>query len=481
MYPTLGLAPDADPSIIGVLTDCSGVIPSMRGMKGAPSPITGGIATLAATCQGTVVTTLLDGTQRWIAGTGTKLYEAGASTWSDISGTAYAMSSTSRWRFAQQGNVTLGVNNTSTIVASTGSAVSFTVIAGGPVAALTEVVGQFALVANTSVSTSQWRCSALGDYTSWTAAVATQATSGLLTDAPGPLTGLKRFGGAVVAFKKSAMFYGVYVGAPTVWDFKQIPGEVGAMTQEAIANIGTPENPKLIFMGADDFYVFDGSRPVPIGTNRVREQVFNSLQQSRYFACAAHHDKAKSIVRFWYPVTDTMMPDKCVVYNYRTDKWGRDDRQIQLPTDYALAGVSYDGLGGQYATYADLPNLPYDSAFQSNSQTLPGIFDTTGTVKTLTGPAATTSLTTGDFGDDVQFATVIRIRPRFITAPSSGSMTNYYRNNLGDSLTTDTTTLLANSVFDVIREARWHRLSFSFAGDWEMPAFNIEGEDGSFE
>jgi hypothetical protein len=98
--------PDADPSLVGVLTGASGVVPTIRGMKGAPSPVSAGMATLAGTCQGAALITKIDGTNRLLAGTGKKLYEAGSSTWSDVSrASTYTAGSSARWRFAQQGNV----------------------------------------------------------------------------------------------------------------------------------------------------------------------------------------------------------------------------------------------------------------------------------------------------------------------------------------------------------------------------------------
>ena len=69
----LGYAPDADYTVLGVLTQCAGVVPSMKGMKGAPSAAVTPLGALAATCQGAVVAVKLDGTTRLIAGTGKAL------------------------------------------------------------------------------------------------------------------------------------------------------------------------------------------------------------------------------------------------------------------------------------------------------------------------------------------------------------------------------------------------------------------------
>jgi hypothetical protein len=278
------------------------------------------------------------------------------------------------------------------------------------------------------------------------------------------------------------MYLGVNVGPPTVWEFSLIPEGSGALSQEVVVNIGTPENPKHIFMGDGDFFIYDGSKPIPIGTNRVRDEVFNNMIGSRYYACTSLHDQKNSLIYFYYPTTDSAIPNKCVVYNYRTDQWGVDDRQVEATVDYVAQGVTYDSLGSLYATYDAFPALSYDSAFLGSTAIRPAIFSTSHVLKTLTGPAGSTSFVTGDYGDDNKFNTLTRIRPRFLQSPTSGTMTNYYRNNLGDDLTSDALTSLSSSnTFDVIRDARWHRLQMAFVGDWEMVGFAPEWEEGGRE
>lgn len=477
----LGYAPDADPSILGVLTNCSAVVPSLRGMRGAPSPASTPLATLAATCQGSAVLTKLDGSTRFFAATAKKIYEAAASTWGDVSRAAtYTAGVAARYRFAQFGNISLSANGADTLQASTSTG-PFSCVAGAPIAAITETVGQFAFAFNNTTNADGWNCSALGDSAQWTTSVATQATSGRLTASPGPITGGRRFGSAIVAYKKNSMYLGLNVGPPNVWEFNQIPGDVGAMSQEAVVNVGTPDSPRHIFMGSYDFYMYDGSKAIPIGSNRVKNQVFTTLLQSRYSACAAVHDSLNSLVYFYYPVSDSQLPDHCVVYNYRTDQWGVDDRQIQVPVEYATPGITYNTLGDRYLTYDQITTLPYDSAFLNQAITVPSIFTTGSIVNTLTGPAGTTSITTGDIGDDVQFSTLKRARLRFITAPTTASMTNSYRDP-GNTLVADASVAMSSqNAFDVMRDAKWHRLSFTFSGDWEASAFIPELEASGFE
>jgi hypothetical protein len=477
----LGYAPDADPSIVGILTGASGVVPTVRGLKGAPSPASAGMATLAGTCQGAALLTKIDGTYRLIAGTGAKLYEAGSSTWSDVSrASTYTAGSTARWRFAQQGNVSFAANSADTIQASVSSG-AFSCVAGAPVAAILETVGKFVFALNTSADARKIQWSALNDYTSWSASVSTQAGNDTLTQTPGGITAGRAFGNTIVVYKKNSMYLGVNVGPPNIWEFNLIPGSAGALSQEVVLNIGTPENPKHLIMGEDDFYIYDGSKPIPIGENRIKQEVFGTLLQSRYYACTALHDKKNSLVYFYWPSRDSQLPDKCRVYNYKVNQWGVDDRQIEATTDFVAAALTYDGLGALYATYDSFPSLTYDLAFLGATQLSPAIFDTAHTLNKLTAAAGSTSLTTGDYGDPSQFTTLQRVVPQFIQSPTTARMTNYYKTRTGNALATGALTDLSNGAFDALQDARWHRIQLDMTGDWEMSGFTPEWVEGGLE
>lgn len=482
-----GYAPDSDPTQKGVFVDCAAVVPSLKGFRAAPSAMDAGNSALAAACKGAASLTKLDNSTRVFAGTTTSLYELSSTTWTERSVTTagYSLGADNRWRMAQFGNVSLAVAKTDRLQAST-SGNFLLAAAAAPKAAIVEVVNNFVIVFDTNEtaygdSPDRWWCCAIGDYTDWTVAVATQCATGRLTSAPGKTTAGKRFGDRVIAFKKKSMYVGTYVGQPNVFDFAQVPGSVGALCQEVVVSVGTPDDPKLIFMGADDFYSYDGSRPIPIGTNRVKEKVFGELNATYSEFCIAQHDEAKSLVRFFYPTAAAYTPDKCVVYNYRTDKWGRDDRTIEAALNYIAPSLTYAGFGTSYATYGAAPSVPYGSSLFVSGIALPAIFDTSHKIATLNGTPVSSSYTTGDIGDDNVESLLSFVKPRFITAPASANQTNYYRQNQGDALSTDATIALSNARFDVLREARWHRVLHSLNGDWEAPGVWFEVERAGVE
>ena len=484
----LGYAPDADEKIQGIWTNCANVVPTLKGFKGAPTPQTGELNTaVASTVTGSSVIRKLDDTIRVFVGTETKLYEAGATSWTDrtrASGGDYSLGAQDRWRFAQFSDNTLAVAKTDTLQRSTTGA--FADVSGAPKASIVETVNNFAFLFDTNEATygdspNRWWCSALGDETDWTVDVATQCNTGILTATGGRITGGRRFGEGIIAYKRKSMYWGVYVGPPAIWEFRLIPGEVGAISHDAIVDISTSSNPMHIFMGDDDFYLFDGARPIPIGDGRVKQTVFGQLSRSNQKLSCAAHDQNASIVYFFYPSAAGNQLDKCVVYNYKTDTWGRDDRTIQFAFNYITPTTTYADVGDLYSTYDSLPEIEYGSAFLSANQPTPAIYNGTNILQQLNGSSSTSSITTGDHGDDDMQTLLHRVKISYISNPTTSQMTNLYKLDSGDSETTDQTVSASSDRFDVLREARWHRFQFEFTGDWEGSGHRVGLEPGGNE
>lgn len=458
---------------------CANVIPTAKGFKAAPSPVSAGYSALSEKGQGAALVRKTDDSGRFFVGTASTLQEGAGGSWTDRTGaTLNGLGGTDRWRFAQFGDTTLAVASTE-IVRFIDSGTQFAAATtAAPKASIVEVVNNFVFLLNVTdqgnlydnaARPNGWWCAAKGGYTSWTPSITTEAATGTLQSTPGTITAGRRFGDQLVVYKKRSAYLATYVGQPEIWHFELLPGEAGALTQEVVVNVGDDITPKHVTMGFDNFYEFDGARFTPIG-NPIKDTVFAELNRTHDYACQASHDPANKLVRFYYPLASSANPERCVVWNYATRKWGREDRQIECVVDYAPSGLTYTQLGSSYSTYDDLPSVAYDIAFASSSSIVPAIFDTTHTLKTLNGASVSSSITFGDIGDDTMYSTLNRARLRFITPPASANLTNYYKDNSGDSWTVDLVTAMANSRFDVLRSARWHRLQVDFNGDHEFTA-----------
>ena len=120
-----------------------------------------------------------------------------------------------------------------------------------------------------------------------------------------------------------------------------------------------------------------------------------------------------------------------------TGRWGTEDMAIEAAVEYTSAGVTYDSLGTTYSTWDSLPDIAYDSPFWTAESLVPAVVDANHNLMQLTGVASTASITTGDMGDGIQFNTVLRVVPRFLSAPASATISNSRRNVLGEALVAD--------------------------------------------
>lgn len=476
----IGYAPDVDQTIEGVVIDCAAFIPNEKGYQGAPSAEDIGLDAIAATAYGAAFTRDLDDSFRVFAGTATKLYELSGTSWTDrtrASGGNYNLGGADYWRFAQFGDTTLAVNKADTLQQSSTGA--FSDVSGAPKAAIVETVGNQVFLFNTDEGTygdspNRWWCSALRDHTDWTPSITTQSATNTLVSTPGGIKAGKRFGEQIVVYKERSMFIGTYVGAPLIWDFRQIAGEAGCSSNEAVVNIGTADNPVHIFMGVDDFWRFDGARPVPIGAP-LRRTVYNELDAQYAYKIKSLHDRVNQRVYFYYPSTSGAgSVDKCVVYHYRQNKWGRDDRTIESAFEYISGGITYDTLDSVSATYDGFAaDLTYDSPFWTTGSEAPAIINTSHKVLTLSGTTGNSSFTLNDMGDDANYWLLSRVKPVWLTKPSTANLTNYYKDSEGENLTADITTTMVNSRFDLLRSARIHRLKIDTTGNYTLNNINV--------
>lgn len=484
-----GYAPDLDQTQEGSLTSCSAFIPTERGMQAAPSAQATNSATLAAACYGAASVRKLDNSFRLIAGTLTKLYELTSTTWTDqtrVSGD-YTLGADNFWRFAQFGDTTLAAAKTDALQFSSSTVFADVTKAGNtaPKASIVETVAGFVFLFDTSETTygdspNRWWCAAQATYDDWVPAISTQSATGLLTSAPGRIFAGKRFGDQIVAYKERAMYIANYVGAPVIWNWQQIPGEAGCNSQEAVVNIGTADNPIHLFMGADDFWRFDGARPVPIGAP-VRKTVYANLNTAYANRIKTLHDRVNSRVYFFYPsLGGNGAVDSCVVYHYRENRWGRDDRTVEAALEYLAGGITWDTF--PYASWNAIPStISWDSPFWTSGNPVPGLFNTTHDLVSLNGIAGNSSFTTWDMGDDNNLYLMQRVKVKWLTKPTSANMTNFYKASEGDSLTTGSVTAMnSSSEFNILKSARWHRLQFDLAGDAVTNQMNVTyQQDGS--
>ena len=476
MTPMKGFSPDADPNTPGIITACSGIIPFEAGFKGAPSPVATTAAALGAACIGAVVATQLSGTRRIFAGTATDLWELVGTTWtSRTRAGTYNGGSDTRWSFCQFGDTTVASNLADTMQSS--SAGAFADIATAPKAKIViSATNNFVVAFNTvdgtyGTSPDRWWCCAQADQTLWTPSISTLATTGRLVAVEGQIQAALTLGDYIVAYKNRAIFLGAFVGSPVVWQWNLVPGgEAGCVGQEAVCDIGGAH----FFVGNDNFWIFDGTRPTPIGGGVVRQWFLNNSSATYRYKTKCVYEPQSNLVRVYYPSNiSTGSIDSCLVYHVLTQQWGRADTNMEAALNYIAPGVTINGLDAYAATINALPNIPVDSQYWIAGGQVPSYFNTSHQLVSLNAASTSSAFATCDVGDDDIVSTMTRARVRFIQSPTTASATGYYKFNEGDNLATGATNSINDGKFDLRQSGRFHRVLFTFTGDHKETGYDI--------
>lgn len=476
MIPFAGFAPDVPPETPGVFVDCKNILPAIGTFVAAPSRVDAGLGAIDNAARGLAVVRKLDNTVRTFCGSSDKLYEASGSSWTDKSkGGGYSLGPDDRWRFAQFGDLSLATAKSATIQSIASGSTWLDVSGSAPKAAIIETINNQVFAFNINGmgfgdDVTRWACSALGNATDWTPAVATQCVSGQLLDAPGPITAGRRLGDAIVAYKDKAMYIGQYVGVPEVWNFRRVPGDIGAPCQEAVINTGTVH----FFPGSDDFYMFDGAHPVPLNSP-LRNWFFNNADPLYLYRICGTFDRFNQRVFWWFcSNASNGVLDKCIVYNVKSDKWGRLDSNIEYAANYVSSGVTYDGIGSLYSTFNDLPaNISYNSPFWTSGGSVVAAFGTDHKCYQYSGTPGESRIMTGHYGDNIQFSTITRVRPRFINSPTSSTLSYSYSNTDASTFTNNINSTYSGNWYDLIWSARWHKFEMVFNGNMAISGFDL--------
>ena len=470
MTPLLGFTPDAPRTAEGIITDCSSFIPYQSGMEAAPSQVDAGYTALAAASIYAASYTKLDGSNRIFAATADRIYELVSGSWTDQSAGGTAYTTTASWTSTQFGNATIFAGGTAnTLQASTTGA--FSAISGAPKAKVVFSVvtgaGGFVIAANTDATVDTWECSGLNDHTTWTDSTATQSNSGrLLGNDQGAITAGCEFGDAALIFKNRTMFVGRYVGVPDTFQWYEVPGGAGCVGPNAfcvVPGVG------VFFVGPDQFWLFDGARPIPLADNQLRQWFYSDSSTSQRSNIRVVFEQIKNRIWVFYASTNSAGTlDSYIVYHLVSKQWGKGAMTIEAPLVFIQPSITMDNVTGTMDD-ATLPDM--DAGYWNPSERYLAVINGSHKLATLTGTPGASWFVTEDFGVEDRASHLTQMRLRYETVPSSAFATGYTLDEAGDAatligaVTANDTPSGAMNKFDLRQCAKFHRVRFDFTGN----------------
>lgn len=516
----LDYRPDRAPDTPGLLTDCIDVVPTERGYRGFTTPVQVTNHSLTHAVNESQITSLF--ATRWlstpggivIAGTNKDLYvydytngfiKISIAGGYNLTGSIYQYGEDATASFDQCafGDVLIATHQSTypqyrnaldrtiaTLYANLGTTVA------APKASVCAVASNFvflgdlsgtwgsAITATGTRDMVAW-CG-IGDHQNWDITpTSSQGSFQQFVDVPGPITAITPFQDGIIVFKANAMYRGVYVGTGTnsaIWEFERISDRIGCLGHHSVIDIGG----QLVFIGSEDVYRYDGSRPESItdgiwATEFKAQTNFGGISPMRL-----GHDKVNNCVL----ISRGAASGQWLLWSYRYDKW----------SVLADGGSTYSGIQpNDFSSGRDIMCRTNVNDFRVVTTTIAGgnvshdhfdLYTMFATGLGANGVPPTTSkcffrqtdgqagfnsdrafVTTGAIGHDDDVTKFTRVAPKYSGATGTGTTNTCLMEskvNLGDVpwVTNGTVTINARKRFDLMSlgnvAVNWARFTISF-------------------
>lgn len=167
---------------------------------------------------------------------------------------------------------------------------------------------------------------------SWTPGPTTTAGSTELADGKGPILCGVQLRDAMVIYKQSMAYIAQFVGGNSVFSFQPLKRSFGTLNRKSVCDVG--ERHFIVEQG--DVVLSDGVNRQSLGESRIKDFLFNQLDQDNFEKLFCVFDAPNSEVIIALPGVGSSFPNVGIVYNMNTDSFGVRD----LP-DVECAATGY--------------------------------------------------------------------------------------------------------------------------------------------
>jgi hypothetical protein len=153
----------------------------------------------------------------------------------------------------------------------------------------------------------------------WTADASNEAGDAIIGDTPGPALCGVPLRGSLMLYKRSGVYMMDYIGGNDVFSIRQVFSSTGALTRHAVADLSDGRH---FVVGDGDIYITDGVTRLSIGTDRMRNFLFNQLDQDNYENVFSVYHRAKNEVWVPFPEQGSQYCTLALVYDVAHDSFG---------------------------------------------------------------------------------------------------------------------------------------------------------------
>lgn len=304
----------------------------------------------------------------------------------------------------------------------------------------------FLLVANTfdpvgGLGPNRVWWSASGDPTTWPlpgSSVAQELQSDFndFEGAFGEITGVvdSLAGADVAIFFEQAVWRGVYVGPPDIFDFFPAENVRGCRCPNAIVPLGA----LVFYPGVDGFYAFDGSTSTPIGSDKFDQWFWSTVNQGFLWNVIGATDVAARAIIWIFPSTASSsgIPDTVLIYRWDLQRASYAQFSCEWLMRVLSFGVTLDSFSS--LGFTDLDTIPYslDSRVWIGGAIQLGAIDPDNKLAYFSGPSLAAKIATNTVQATPEgLSWVSGARPLIQLVTGTPTIAISGRNNLYDPIT----------------------------------------------
>lgn len=393
-FPLGPLAPDRGAGTPGICIVANNVIPIPDGYGPAPQMVLPGTGTaLPAAPRGSITCIKRDGTTQVFVFTATAFYSLDASYAFVLVDNGYSCTSGDDWSCVQFGDYLLYTNTTDGMWAyniETGAAPSYIAAAGDPRQIFVNANMVFGLDCKDDAADRNNRLirnSDFNDHTDWSGGSADQQP---LESGAELIAGVRLKAGAAITFQRESMRVIQFgnAGGGALYSLQEIAEGRGAVGAKSVIGF----DGVVYFLATNGFWQFSAGGLIPIGDGFVDRWFLAQVPTADLSDVQAFIDPSRKIAGWLYAAGGLI-----IGYSWApsvTNRWFTWSTTATYMTRLATSGYTWDAAGAIWATWDDMPEIPFNDRFWQGGQQFLAALDADYKLALYSGDNAAASIKT---------------------------------------------------------------------------------------
>lgn len=401
------------------------------------------------------------------AGDAGNLYRlTGGTTWTEVSKVTDGYNATDQWEFTKFGGRCLATNQFDPLqYFDTASPTTFDDVAGSPPqASRIAVVRDFVVLGDLSSGPNRIHWSGFNNSELWTPSRATQCDFQDLFGNSGRVQKIVP-GEYGVIFQEHSIRRMDYVGPPVIFQLDEVERHRGTPAPNSVVWTGGV----VFYYGHDGFYMFDGVRSTPIGTNRVNKWFASQADITALQSMRGVIDRRNRLVMWSFSTAGLALNSRVIIYNWGVDRWSYAEIDAEMIAEYVSPGYTLDELDAIIGSDIDTNSISVDSDAYKGGSLNVQVFGVDHKSATFDGTPLVASITTKELGAGHKVVDTTAVRPVVEGSQATSTVQIGYRNQSNENVSY-TAARATNDIGEanIRKNSRYQRYQVNISGGFDQ-------------